>query len=132
MRLLRWERSASSGSGTWRGRARASCWRPPETPARSSAASRKPARPGTSFTIRSDSQVLSLVVTPGGISYAGTGPDGQVVNLTDPKHPASRPDPKVQYIWDLACDAQGNLLAATGPERPALEALGRREVVAAL
>jgi hypothetical protein len=63
----------------------------------------------------SDSQVLSLVVTPDGISYAGTGPGGQVVNLTDPKHPASRPDPKVQYIWDLACDAQGNLLAATGP-----------------
>ena len=62
-----------------------------------------------------DSQVLSLVVTPAGISYAGTGPTGQVVNLTDPKHPASRPDPKVQYIWDLACDQQGNLLAATGP-----------------
>ena len=62
-----------------------------------------------------DSQVLSLVVTPGGISYAGTGPNGQVVNLTDPKHPSSRPDPKVQYIWDLACDAEGNLLAATGP-----------------
>jgi hypothetical protein len=62
-----------------------------------------------------DSQVLSLVVTPAGISYAGTGPTGQVVNLTDPKHPASRPDPNVQYIWDLACDEQGNLLAATGP-----------------
>jgi hypothetical protein len=62
-----------------------------------------------------DSQVLSLVVAPDGISYAGTGPGGQVVNLTDPKHPASRPDPKVQYIWDLACDSQGNLLAATGP-----------------
>ncbi len=62
-----------------------------------------------------DSQVLSLVVTPGGISYAGTGPNGQVINLTDPKHPGSRPDPKVQYIWDLACDAEGNLLAATGP-----------------
>ena len=50
-----------------------------------------------------------------GISYAGTGPAGQLVNLTDPKHPASRPDPKVQYIWDLACDQQGNLWAATGP-----------------
>jgi hypothetical protein len=35
--------------------------------------------------------------------------------LTEPAHPASRPDPKVQYIWDLACDAQGNLYAATGP-----------------
>ena len=35
--------------------------------------------------------------------------------MTDPQHPASRPDPKVQYIWDLAADAQGNLFAATGP-----------------
>jgi len=62
-----------------------------------------------------DSQVLSLVVCPDGTLFAGTGPSGQVVNLTDPKHPASRPDPKVQYIWDLACDARGNLYAATGP-----------------
>jgi hypothetical protein len=75
-------------------------------------------KPGASWNIvydSSDSQVLSLVVTPAGISYAGTGPTGQVVNLTDPKHPASRPDPKVQYIWDLACDQEGNVLAATGP-----------------
>ena len=62
-----------------------------------------------------DSQVLSVVVTPGGVSYAGTGPGGGVVNLTDPKHPVSRPHPKVQYIWDLACDDKGDLLAATGP-----------------
>jgi hypothetical protein len=62
-----------------------------------------------------DSQALSLVVCPDGTAYAGTGPSGQVVNLTDPKHPASRPDPKVQYIWDLAADARGNLIAATGP-----------------
>ncbi len=62
-----------------------------------------------------DSQVLSLVVCPDGSQFAGTGPTGQVVNLLDPKHPASRPDPKVQYIWDLAADALGNLFAATGP-----------------
>ncbi len=67
------------------------------------------------FSKAPDTQILSLVVTPEGISYAGTGPSGQVVNLTDPKHPVSRPDSKVQYIWDLACDQQGNLLAATGP-----------------
>ena len=53
---------------------------------------------------------------PDGTIFAGTGPNGQVVNLTDPKHPASRPDPKVQYIWDLAADSQGNLYAATGPD----------------
>ena len=62
-----------------------------------------------------DTQVLSLAVTPDGTVFAGTGPSGQVIDLTDPKHPASRPDPKVQYIWDLAADAQGNLFAATGP-----------------
>jgi hypothetical protein len=62
-----------------------------------------------------DSQALSLVVCPNGTVLAGTGPTGQVVNLTAPDHPASRPDPKVQYIWDLACDSKGNVYAATGP-----------------
>jgi hypothetical protein len=62
-----------------------------------------------------DSQVLALVVCPDGSLFAGTGPTGQVVDLGDPKHPSSRPDPKVQYIWDLAADAHGNLYAATGP-----------------
>ena len=117
-------RSGSSGSGTWRALARGSCWRPPETAARSWAASRSPARTGASSTIAPPAaRGLPRDRLPGalarrhagGISYAGTGPSGQVVNLTDPKHPASRPDPKVQYIWDLACDQQGNLLAATGP-----------------
>jgi len=63
-----------------------------------------------------DTQALSLVATPAGKVFVGTGPTGQVVELTDPKHPASRPDPKVLYIWDLASDAEGNLYAATGPE----------------
>jgi hypothetical protein len=62
-----------------------------------------------------DTQALSLAVTPDGKVYAGTGPSGQVIEVTDQDHPASRPDPKVQYIWDLAVDAEGNLLAATGP-----------------
>ena len=91
------------------------CWRPRETAGK--VLGREPKADATWSVVydSSDSQVLSLVVTPAGISYAGTGPNGQVVNLTDPKHPASRPDPKVQYIWDLACDQQGNLFAATGP-----------------
>ncbi len=63
----------------------------------------------------SDTQALSLVTTPDGHIFAGTGPTGQVVDVTDPKHPASRPDPKVMYIWDLACDSKGQLFAATGP-----------------
>jgi len=63
-----------------------------------------------------DTQALSLAATPAGKVFVGTGPTGQVVELTDPKHPATRPDPKVLYIWDLASDADGNLYAATGPE----------------
>ena len=62
-----------------------------------------------------DSQALSLAVTPDGKVFAGTGPSGLVVEVGDPKHPASRPDPKVQYVWDLASDPRGNLYAATGP-----------------
>lgn len=62
-----------------------------------------------------DSQALAVVVTPDGRAFAGTGPSGQVVDLTDPKHAASRPDAGVQYIWDLAADPAGNLYAATGP-----------------
>jgi hypothetical protein len=62
-----------------------------------------------------DTQALSLAVLADGTVYAGTGPNGQVINLTDPAHPASRPSPKVQYIWDLAADPHGNLYAATGP-----------------
>ncbi len=62
-----------------------------------------------------DSQALSLAVTTDGKVFAGTGPNGSVVEVGDPKHPASRPDPKVQYVWDLASDSKGNVYAATGP-----------------
>ncbi len=62
-----------------------------------------------------DTQALAVVALADGRVFAGTGPSGQVVELTDSKHPASRPDPGVQYIWDLAADAGGNLYAATGP-----------------
>ena len=62
-----------------------------------------------------DSQCFSLAIGPDGHAFAGTGPSGQVVDITDPKHPASRPDPGVKYIWDLAADPKGNLYAATGP-----------------
>jgi hypothetical protein len=62
-----------------------------------------------------DSQALSLAASSDGHVFLGTGPSGQVVDLSDPKHPATRPGPGVQYIWDLAADAAGNLYAATGP-----------------
>ena len=62
-----------------------------------------------------DSQALSLAIGPDGHAFVGTGPSGQVVDVSDPKHPASRPHAGVQYVWDLAADPVGNLYAATGP-----------------
>lgn len=62
-----------------------------------------------------DGQALSLASAPDGRLYLGTGPSGQVVELSDPQRPATRPGPTVQYIWDLAVDAEGALHAATGP-----------------
>ncbi len=62
-----------------------------------------------------DTQALSLAALADGRVFVGTGPSGQLVEVTDPKHPAARPDPSVKYIWDLAADAAGNLYAATGP-----------------
>jgi len=62
-----------------------------------------------------DTQALSLAALPDSRVFAGTGPSGQVVEVTAPEHPSSRPDPGVQYIWDLAADSKGVLYAATGP-----------------
>ena len=79
---------------------------------------RQSTKEGAAWTVAlaaADTQALALAATPDGKVYVGTGPGGQVIEVTDPRHPASRPDPKVQYIWDLAADAQGNLFAATGP-----------------
>ena len=66
-----------------------------------------PVRPreGAAWTVvldAADTQALSLAATPEGKVFVGTGPSGQVIEVTDAEHPASRPDPKVQYIWDLA------------------------------
>jgi len=63
----------------------------------------------------SDTQALSLAVGPKGHLFVGTGPSGRVVDVTDPKHPSSRPHPGVLYVWGLAADPAGNLFAATGP-----------------
>lgn len=62
-----------------------------------------------------DTQALSLAVLADGHVVVGTGPSGQVIDLTDPEHPAATPDRAVQYIWDLAADPKGDLYAATGP-----------------
>ncbi|MDX2035980.1 MAG: hypothetical protein SFX72_04965 [Isosphaeraceae bacterium] len=62
-----------------------------------------------------DGQALSLAASGDGRVFLGTGPTGQVVELTDEKKPASRPDPSVFYIWDLAIAPGGELYAATGP-----------------
>ena len=65
--------------------------------------------------VKADGQALSLVATPQGKVFAGTGPSGKLVELTDPQRPGSRPGDDVLYIWDLAADPQGNVFAATGP-----------------
>ncbi len=62
-----------------------------------------------------DTQIFSLAVLPDGKVMAGTGAGGQVIDVSSADHPASRPDPAVKYIWDLAADKGGNLYAATGP-----------------
>jgi hypothetical protein len=62
-----------------------------------------------------DTQALSLTATQDGRVYVGTGPTGQVVDVSGASPTASRPDPKVQYVWDLASDSRGNVFAATGP-----------------
>ena len=94
---------------------------------------RRGPKPGDAWNVlydAADSQVLSLVALPDGTIFAGTGPNGQVVNLSDDKNPASRPDPKVQYIWDLAADPQGNVYAATGPSGQLWKAVARGPMVA--
>jgi hypothetical protein len=79
---------------------------------------RRPAADGAAWSLAydaPDTQALALAVTPEGHLFVGTGPSGQVIDVTDPKHPVSRPSKDVLYIWDLATDPKGNLYAATGP-----------------
>jgi hypothetical protein len=79
---------------------------------------RREGKDGAAWTLAydaKDTQALALAVLADGHVVVGTGPSGQVVDLTDPEHPASQPDRAVQYIWDLAADPKGNLYAATGP-----------------
>ena len=75
----------------------------------------KDAKDWTTALDSADSQILSLVALPDGRVFAGTGPSGSLVSVGAAKPETHRPDPKVQYIWDLASDAKGNVYAATGP-----------------
>jgi outer membrane protein assembly factor BamB len=83
-------------------------------------------------------QVQTLEVTPGGVIYAGTAPDGKVYKLehkpgekpqsakSESKEKDAKPTldlswtssvyfaPGTKYIWDLALDKSGNLYVATG------------------
>ena len=52
---------------------------------------------------------------PDGHVFVGTGPGGPGRRPDRPEASGLAPDPDVQYIWDLAADAEGNLYAATGP-----------------
>ncbi len=63
-----------------------------------------------------DGQVFSLAARGDRVA-AGTGPGGLVIELdgTGARLASGRPDASVQYIWDLAYQSDGTLLAATGP-----------------
>ncbi len=63
-----------------------------------------------------DAQVFALITSKDGSVAIGTGPTGEVIELTGEEKTAERPGPKVQYVWDLAEDLEGRLIAATGPE----------------
>ena len=79
-----------------------------------------------------DTQVLSLAVLPDGTVYAGTGPHGQIVNLSDPKHPASSSRPESSIHLGPRGRRPRKLVRGHRPGRAALEAAGRRRVVALL
>ena len=113
--LAPWGRWRPSGCGTWLKRARGVIRGHRRRRQGLSPRAQGRCALGRSSTIRAIPRFCRWPVAADGTVYAGTGPNGKVVNLSDPKHPASRPGPKVQYIWDLAADAQGNLYAATGP-----------------
>ncbi|HET7873570.1 MAG TPA: hypothetical protein VFL42_13720, partial [Terriglobales bacterium] len=70
-------------------------------------------------------QVQTIALGKDGAIYAATSPDGKVYKITrtaakagqtaNPEYQASVFfDPKTKYIWDLAFDAEGRLLVATG------------------
>ena len=111
--LARWARSTPRGSGTWRGRRAATSTPPPATRARSFA--RGQGR--RAWTVAYDATTRRSCPWPSARTARlrrdrserpGRRPDRSQASR-------SRPDPKVQYIWDLAADPQGNLYAATGP-----------------
>lgn len=70
-------------------------------------------------------QVQAVALGKDGAVYAATSPDGKVYKITRAAAKAGQPaaseyeaavffDPKTKYIWDLAFDAEGRLLVATG------------------
>ena len=105
------------GSGTWRGRVTGPCWRRPVIPDRSFDAMPSPTLRGPCSTTAADSQVLS----PWSTGRTGRSSPARVRTARssispDPEAPVRSPfDAKVQYIWDMAADPQGNVYAATGP-----------------
>ena len=64
---------------------------------------------------------------PDGTVYAGTGPNGNVVNLSDPKHPASSPQPEGPVHLGSGGRRARQPVCGDRSRRPALEAVGRRQ-----
>ena len=127
MRWPRWERSGSSGSGTWRALRGASSGG--HRRRRQGLGPRAEGRRTWSVVYDASEPTFQAHSSrwssrPDGISYAGTGPSGQVVNLTDPKHPASRPDPRSstsgtwRAISRATCGGNRPERASSGSGRP--------------
>ena len=115
-----------AGSGTWRGRARASCWRPPATRARSFG--REPKADATWNVVydSSDSQVLSLVVSAGrDLVFAGhrARRPGRQPDRPQASRLAARPEGPVHLGPRLR--RAGQPLRGHRAQRPALETVDR-------
>lgn len=76
-----------------------------------------PAAPWARLADLDDTQALCILAAGKNQDrlLVGTGPSGQLHELSAPGRAALRPDPAAQYIWALAGDAAGNVYAATGP-----------------
>jgi len=61
-----------------------------------------------------DTEVLSLAVSPEGVLFAGTGPGGRIIRLAGKDKAEVIFEKPGSYIWDIAFDRQGRLIAAAG------------------
>ena len=120
--LRRWIASRAGRSDRWLRRV------PPSGPGQSPAPLRPSGLAGCFGSGRNHNRPTETDKDPAAMSdgrvFVGTGSGGLVVELTDPKQPASRPGPEVRYVWGLAEGPEGALRSHRS-DRPALEAIRR-------